>query len=180
MRHVRQEVAGLLFAEAVAVFSEDMLYRYRLERCWDPARRRMLFIMLNPSTADAFVLDPTVRRCVGFARREGCGSVEVVNLFALRSTDPKALYEHEDPVGPDNLEQIAEAIDGADILVAAWGAHAGPLAETVANQPSAVLDLADEAGKSLLCLGLTQAGHPCHPLYVKAEQPLVTYQGENR
>lgn len=169
---IRDEVAGLMFTEAAATFSPDRVYRYNLERTWRPEGDRMLFIMLNPSTADAFVLDPTVRRCKGFAEREHCGSLEVVNLFALRSTDPKALYGHPDPVGPDNRDAIEAAIDRSDFVVAGWGTHAERLAETVANQPAQIAESLDGTGKPLFCLGRTKGGHPRHPLYVKADQPL--------
>lgn len=74
-----------------AVISDDGRYRYRLWRTWAPELPRMAWIMLNPSTADAEVDDPTIRRCVGFAKREGCGGIEVVNLYAYRSTDPSVL-----------------------------------------------------------------------------------------
>ena len=83
----------------------------------------VLFIMLNPSTADAFKLDPTVTRCYNYARAWGYGHLLVANLFALRSTDPDRLYHHQDPVGPDNMAWIDEAADYADKIVLAWGAH---------------------------------------------------------
>lgn len=161
---------GLAYDMGTAVFSDDRVYRYRLTRTLDTAPGpRCLFIMLNPSTADAFVLDPTVRRCINFARREGCSTLEVVNLFALRSTDPRALYEHDDPVGPDNLIQILEATERADIVVAAWGHHAAKMAQTVSN-PEAWLDEIP-----MVCLGKTKAGAPRHPLYVHSDTPLIPY-----
>lgn len=83
-----------------AVISECGSYRYRLERVWEAEKDRVAFIMLNPSTADASKDDPTIRRCIGFAKAWGFGGLIVGNLFALRSTDPKALYGHKDPVGP--------------------------------------------------------------------------------
>lgn len=179
---IYDEVPGLMFPEASACFSPDRVYRYRLQRTWDPEGRRCLFIMLNPSTADAFVLDPTVQRCLKFAHREGCGMLEVVNLFALRSTDPKALYTHPEPVGPANLDVLASAIYIADLIVCGWGAHAAKLAETVANQPGYVELYAGELGRPLWCLGFTADGSPKHPLArgksrISDDQPLIPYQG---
>lgn len=171
-----ERVAGLIFTEAAATFSPCRTWRYRLERTWNPDGPRMLWVMLNPSTADAFQLDPTVRRCMTFAKRDGYGSIEVVNLFALRSPDPKALYVHADPVGPDNEDQIRDACAAADLVVAAWGTHAARLAETVANMPPVVEDAAPE----LWCLGRTKDGSPIHPSArgrqrVPDNQPLVRF-----
>lgn len=103
---------------ATADFSPDLSYRYRLTRTWDQClvcnRPPAVFVMLNPSTADASLDDPTIRRCVGFAKAWGCPGLTVVNLYALRSADPKALWSHPDPVGPDNNRWISE------VLLRAW------------------------------------------------------------
>jgi len=170
--------AGDLVESATAVFSPCRTYRYYLDRIWNLDEAPMVFIMLNPSTADALVLDPTIRRCAGFARREGCGGVIVLNLFALRSTDPKALYGHPDPVGPDNDAAIAETVAMADVtgapVVGAWGVHGVHLDR--AGHVAAGLAATLTTHTQLLTLGVTKDGHPRHPLYVKGDAPLVPYQ----
>jgi hypothetical protein len=148
---------------ATASFSADRTYRFRLSRVWDPAGPRLHFCMLNPSTADAFVLDPTVRRCVGFARAWGYGALEVTNVFALRSTDPSVLYGHHDPVGHGNDDAIRAAAAAAALTVAAWGVHA-----TLADRNRAVLELLAATGATVVALRVTKDGHPGHPLYVPA------------
>ena len=137
-------------------------YRYSLWRTIEPARlqERVLFVMLNPSTADASEDDPTLRRCLGFARAWGLGSLEVCNLFALRSTSPGALLSARDPVGPRNDEFLREAIARARLIVAAWGAQ--PIA---GKRVPAVLRML--RARRVSCLGTTMGGFPRHPLYVR-------------
>ncbi len=142
-----------------AVFDPDGAYRYRLWRTWDTALPAAAFILLNPSTADASHDDPTLRRCLGFARAWGYGGVEIVNLFAWRATDPAALRCCRDPIGPANDAAILAAVAGAPLVVAAWG-NGGRRHDRAA----AVLSLLD--GVPLVCLGLTGADQPRHPLYV--------------
>ncbi|HEV2256526.1 MAG TPA: DUF1643 domain-containing protein, partial [Streptosporangiaceae bacterium] len=152
-----------------AWFSSDRTYRYLLTRRWDVLRPVMGFIMLNPSTADAFRPDPTITRCAGFADREGCGGIDVVNLFALRATDPRKLAGHPDPAGPANddfLADLARLAEGP--VVAAWGAHAAAGARA-----RAVAELFARLGVPLRCLGTTKAGAPRHPLYVRGDAPLT-------
>ena len=103
-----------------AAFNEARTHRYLLARSWQPGLPVMTWIMLNPSTADAFADDPTIRRCVSFARREGCGGIVVTNLFALRATDPRELRLHSDPVGACN-DQVIDA-HACGTVVVAWGA----------------------------------------------------------
>ncbi|MDX1418627.1 MAG: DUF1643 domain-containing protein [Rubricoccaceae bacterium] len=146
-----------------AEFSRCGRYRYLLTRTWDPARERVVFIGLNPSTADATRDDPTIRRIVGFARRWGAGGVDVLNLFAYRATDPRAMKAAADPVGPENDRYLAAYAGCAAVTVAAWGVHGAHRgrAEAVAAW------LGD-----LRCLGTTRAGHPRHPLYLRRNTPL--------
>lgn len=152
-----------------AVISDCGTYRYRLSRSW-AAGPRMLFVMLNPSTADASIDDPTIRRCIGFAKRQGCGFLQVVNLFAYRATDPDALLNCPvDPVGPENYRHIKAATEEATYVVAAWGAHKSAT-------PAAVSILPPRASLIALCLGRTKSGAPRHPLYVRGDAPLISWQ----
>lgn len=158
-----------------ALLSDDGLYRYALWRVWG-TRRTLRFVMLNPSTADATVDDPTIRRCIGFARREGYDSLTVLNLYAYRATDPKALLTCSDAVGPYNdlhlCGHLAEASMAGEPVVAAWGANA---------QPDRVRDVLalTEHKVDWRCLGTTKDGHPRHPLYVRGDQPLVPFGGSD-
>jgi hypothetical protein len=140
-------------------------YRYRLSRRWDDAAPRLLVVMLNPSTADETLLDPTATRCLLRARALGFGAVELVNLFALRATDPRALRGADDPVGPGNDAAIMEAAEQADAILCAWGARGAFL-----GRGAAVARMLRGCGRPLLHLGLTRCGQPRHPLYV----PLAT------
>ena len=147
-------------------------YRYRLRRDWQTSPRRVTFIMLNPSTADARVLDPTIRRCVGFARAWGFGGLDVVNLFAWRSTRPEALRRVADPVGPRNHAAIASALRESSLVVAAWG-NTAPARE----QALRVCRLATRLRTPLFCLGTTLGGQPRHPLYVRRTTTLTRFAG---
>lgn len=155
-----------------AVISDCGQYRYRLTRTWDDTLRPACFVMLNPSTADAGKDDPTIRRCVGFARSWGCGGIVVVNLFAFRATDPAELLKCPDPVGPDSwvwLESVAmEAVLQRSPVVAAWGVHGA-----LRGRSREVADLFRRLGSPMSCLGVTKDGHPRHPLYVRADAALI-------
>jgi hypothetical protein len=157
----------------------DGEYRYWLERDWwqrDQPRgpvSLIVFVMLNPSTADGLVDDPTIRRCIGFAKREGATSMHVLNLYALRATNPKELLTHPNPVGAGNdecLRGVARYHDRFRTVVA-WGANKMVTPERVA----VLTDAAKAAGTTLWCLGTTKDGHPRHPLYVRADQPLIPF-----
>ncbi|QFU90943.1 DUF1643 domain-containing protein [Amycolatopsis sp. YIM 10] len=164
------EESGNLLESATAVFDQgDRQYRYLLTRSWGPGPV-VLFIMLNPSTADAFTDDPTVTRCLRPARRLGFGALAVVNLFALRATDPAALATHPEPVGPLNDAVITGIAAEADQLIAAWGAH-----PQAAVRAQVVTDLLNARRSQLACLGLTKRGQPRHPLYLRADSPLQPF-----
>lgn len=156
-----------------AVISPCGEYRYLLTRPAEtpsPERGTALFLMLNPSTADAELDDPTIRRCRGFAKAWGCAGLTVANLYALRSSDPSHLWGHQDPVGPENdawLKQVAEEYGD---IVCAWGANADR------DRAAEVAALLEASGARLWCLGTTKTGAPRHPLYIKASQPLVEWQ----
>jgi hypothetical protein len=156
-----------------ATISADGAYRYELSRRWSAAAADV-WIMLNPSTADGDVDDRTIGRCMDFSRSWGAGGIRVVNLFALRSTDPEQLRRHPDPIGPDNdaaialVVSMARARDGR--VIAAWGSHR--MAE---HRGRHVRDL---VGGPLLCLGTTaRGGFPRHPLYVRGDTELAPWRG---
>ena len=155
-----------------AVPSDDECYRYWLEREIDPERDcTVMFVMLNPSTADEEQDDPTIRRCIGFARDWGCGRLIVTNLSPLRATNPKNL-KAAGPDPPDvrkkNLEHVQCGAEAADKIVLAWGTHGrwedrgGEMIETLRGW-----------GYCLYTLGLTRYGWPRHPLPVpKGTKPI--------
>ena len=156
-----------------AILSPCGRYRYSLTRSWGEGSR-VLFVMLNPSTADAAVDDPTIRRCIGFARSWGHGSLEVVNLWAFRATEPSelraALKRGEDAIGPFNDHFIARAAERAQLIVAAWGAHiAGAKMQTRATVVRAAL------GASVSCLGWSSGNQPRHPLMLAAATALEPF-----
>lgn len=144
-----------------ASFDRSRRYRYALVREWDPAGRRVAFVMLNPNRAGARRDDPTIRRCVGFARAWGFGSLEVVNLFARCAPTPRALRRARDPVGPRNDAHIRAAARRADRVVLAWGNHGALL-----DRSAAVRRLL--GALSPLSFGATKRGEPRHPLYLPA------------
>ncbi|HHS94141.1 MAG TPA: DUF1643 domain-containing protein [Rhodobacterales bacterium] len=154
-------------APSTAVYSDCERYRYSLTRVWEPGGRKVLFVMLNPSTATEVQNDPTVERCERRARALGFGAFRVANIFAWRDTDPRKMRAAADPVGPDNDEAIAASAAWADQVICAWGTHGAHLARGVAVEA-----LLRKPGQPLYHLGLTKAGHPKHPLYISyAKQP---------
>jgi hypothetical protein len=161
-----------LFMESGAYISDCSLYRYTLSRRWDKDLDMVCWVMLNPSTADADQDDPTIRRCVGFTKQWGCGGMLVVNLYALRSTDPYALWQAEDPIGPENDMSIIACAAKCWRVMLAWGTQADP------DRASHVVKLLKPY--PLYCLGLTQRGQPRHPLYVKADQVPVEFKEVSR
>ncbi len=158
--------------QRAAVISSCGLYRYRLERTWGDAPP-LAFVMLNPSTADANIDDPTIRRCMGFARREGTGGVVVVNLFGLRAADPRALKAARDRRGPENQKALEVVIKTGLTIVCAWGAH--PLASGFFAREFVRDAKALGARDRIMCLGRAKGGAPRHPLYVRADQPLEAF-----
>lgn len=149
--------------ERSAVFSDDGVYRYRLERRWSPGFT-VAWVLLNPSTADADTDDPTLRRIVGFSRRMGFGRAVVVNLYAYRATDPRELWRAADPVGPDNDRHLRDAMAMHEAVLA-WGANARP--ERIARFME-IHRRAPGAGH-LHALATTAAGQPRHPLYLRGD-----------
>ncbi|TVP70689.1 MAG: DUF1643 domain-containing protein [Rhodobacteraceae bacterium] len=148
-------------APSVAVYSPCERYRYMLTREWAPDQGCALFVMLNPSTATEVQNDPTVERCERRARALGFGAFRVCNIFAFRATDPREMRAQADPIGPLNDQAIAESAPWADQIICAWGMHGAHLARGPVVE--ALLRATD---RPLWHLGLTQAGHPKHPLYI--------------
>lgn len=156
-----------------ALFSECGRYRYTLTRAWDE-RPPLVFVMLNPSRADAEVDDPTMRRCIGFAQRLGFGGMTALNLFAWRTAHPAELKAAADPVGPDNDLHLGAAFSSGGTIVAAWGVHGAHLGrEGICRQ------LARDCGSRLSSLGLTKGGYPRHPLYVRSDRQLEQFDLDN-
>ncbi|MEM9318621.1 MAG: DUF1643 domain-containing protein [Pseudomonadota bacterium] len=148
-------------AASVAIYSACERYRYMLTRVWDLEGQKALFIMLNPSTATEAQNDPTVERCERRARALGFGAFRVLNIFAWRDTDPKAMRAATDPVGPANDEAITDSLDWADQVICAWGTHGAHL-----DRGKAVEALLRTSNRPLYHLGLSKEGHPKHPLYI--------------
>lgn len=158
-----------------------MTHRYVLHRDCSPLTGvdRLVWVMLNPSTADDTVDDPTIRRVIGFTDREGCAALDVVNLWAMRATDPKALRAALDAGGSvdDSARQESawvRSIAPARTVVAAWGAFDHP---AMAARIDHVLGIAKRFGTPVVCLGTTKGGAPRHPLYVRSDQPFEPWLG---
>jgi hypothetical protein len=171
-----------------AVLSSDGLYRYQLTRTLTGAAwpAELLFIMLNPSTADALTDDPTVRKCIGFARRWGYGVLHVGNLFAYRSPYPSELLMAADPVGPDGDRHLERMLARADRVVLAWGSHTSPAArrDLVSARAAPVLETVSEFNQgrcadparpmwSVGTLGRAACGAPSHPLMLAYDTPFL-------
>ena len=157
-----------------AEFSEDRVYRYKLTREWGGPNGNLVVVGLNPSTADETVDDPTIRRCIGFAKREGMSGLVMVNLFALRATDPGYMKLHQFPIShPDQVHECDKHIclslpNGK--IVAAWGVHGHHR-----DRDMEVRRMIANRGRKLYHLGLTKGGYPKHPLYLRGDSPLVEW-----
>lgn len=152
-----------------AIYSPCQRYRYLLSHVWDDASPAAAFVCLNPSTATAYATDPTLARIIGYAKRWEMGGVVMLNLFALRSTNPRGLLECDDPVGPENDVAILARAGRADTtFVCAWGGPYSPnaLGKLVRLRALAVKRLL--AGKPLHCLATAKGGEPRHPLYLSS------------
>ena len=141
-----------------AEFSPDRVHRYALWRTWDKLKGITMFIGLNPSTADEVKNDPTVSRCINYAKRWDYGGMIMSNIFAYRATDPKVMKNAEEPVGPENNQWLLKLAKEANLIVAVWGNHGEFMA-----RGKAVISLF--GGIELHCLAINKTGHPKHPLY---------------
>lgn len=149
-----------------AQFSCDRRYRYSLWRTWERGYGHVLFIGLNPSTADENKDDPTIRRCIGFAKDLGYGGINMLNIFAFRATNPKELMKAKEPIGKKNNHYLKMYCDPIGLNVACWGSWG-----LYMNRGREVLDLLGI--DCLHCFGFTTNTQPKHPLYLKKDTELV-------
>jgi hypothetical protein len=168
----------------IAVYSSDETERYILEIVWDPNGWVCMFTGLNPSTATERVDDPTVRRCIGFAKSWGAGALRMTNLVPFRSTDPKPMLKHVESIAADaramfdwresNAAMLSRMAHRCDVVVAAWGTNVSSSPEMTALATAVTRRLSNQ-GKRVVCLGRNADGTPKHPLYVKKTQGWVEY-----
>lgn len=162
----------------VCQFSPDRLYRYTLWREWgvgtlpllEAAARKapdsyLMVIGLNPSTADETQDDPTIRRCIGYAKRWGFGALCMTNIFAWRETDPEKMKRQQDPIGPENDDWIVRCAADAGMILAAWGKHGSHMGRATAVR---------KILPSAYCLKINQDGSPVHPLYQPSDAKPIT------
>lgn len=157
-----------------AVISECGTFRYRLERDLGQVGRTIMFLMVNPSTADAALDDATIRKCKGFGLRLGAGKLLVGNLFAYRATDVNALRSARDPIGPENDEHLRKMMYEAEDVIAAWGSL-NKLPEALRGRWKDVVRIADRAQPCLGCIGICADKHPKHPLMVGYDTSVVMW-----
>lgn len=155
-----------------AIISDCQQYRYQLIRQWDLEKPLVLFIGLNPSTADDKIDDPTIRRCIGFAEREDFGGFIMANLFAYRATSPTDMKNSLNPIGDLNNEWLGKSIHACKKVIACWGGHGSHL-----DRHTEVSDLLKSycTATPILCFGKTQNGQPKHPLYLASTTKLIDY-----
>lgn len=177
-----EQQGALELSRGSAVISPCGKYRYSLTREIGGNDRVCNFIMLNPSTADAETDDPTIRRCIGYAKAWGCGRLIVTNLFAFRATYPDDMLSAPDPVGPDNARHVVEASERAwniyaeafnephGLVVCAWG-NCGEYMD----QDLTTLGWIDRFRP--MALKVSKTGQPCHPLYLPAGLQPARYVG---
>ncbi len=159
------------FTSSKAIFNTSKRYRYVLTREWTEGKGAVAFIGLNPSTATHEVSDPTVTRCVNYAKRWGFKEMIMLNIFALRSTDPKELYKAREPIGRENNDYIESYTEEAKLVIAGWGNHGDH--RTRGREVSKIIkDL------NVKCFGINKSGHPVHPLYQRNDARLIDFNME--
>lgn len=173
LRRIAMAMHGVGLAEnrawSGARFSECRTWRYSLWRMWGDGPP-MAVIGLNPSTADEARNDPTVRRCIDFARRDGYGGLVMLNIFAFRATDPNKMKSAIDPIGPENDREIIRMAEACGITVLACGVHGAFM-----GRLNSVVDLLRD--KPVYCFGVTKGGYPRHPLYLAKTTKIEVYHG---
>lgn len=164
----QQTLIGL---HASARFSKCGLYRYVLTRTWDDERPPVCFIGLNPSIATEKDLDPTIRRCIGFAKSWGAGGIVMLNAFAIIDPKPAVMKAAgAEAIGPENDFWIRKHARLSSEVVVCWGTDG-----TYREREAALLQLLKRIGVTVKCLGKTKDGFPRHPLYLRKDTPLINY-----
>lgn len=162
-----------------AIFStggdDSAIYRWWLERDVQPQGIVAALVGVNPSTAGATVNDQTIRKDLGFARIHGWRRIIKVNKFAFRATDVRELATASDPIGNECDEHIRRAFAEADVIVPCWGPLA-KLPKRLRRRYAEVCLMAERSGKSIMCLGVAQDGHPRHPLTLAYDTPLIEWK----
>ncbi|MCM3729586.1 DUF1643 domain-containing protein [Neobacillus cucumis] len=164
---LRKKIEKPTILKNSAIFDETETYRYSLTRVWDLSKEKVVFICLNPSTADAEFDDPTLKRCIDFAKRwhnRKYGSLEMVNLFSYRSTDFDNLKGMDDPIGRKTNNHILNAVQSANLVVVAWGENG-----SYRNRDKEVLKMLSSQKTPIHCLEVLKCKQPKHPLYAKKE-----------
>lgn len=152
------------------LFDGSKLHRFKLTCQWDDTLSKCLYIMLNPSTAVTEKCDPTLGRCISFARSNEFGSITVVNLYSFQTASPKVLWEADVQSLSENVSNVKQSIDKAVMIIGAWGVQIKK--DTCFSW---VLDYVKASGKSVHCLGKNKNGTPKHPLYLKNDILLEEY-----
>ena len=152
--------------QSSALFSECRTYRYALWRIWDESLESILFIGLNPSTADETHNDPTISRCINFAQQWGYGGLCMANLFAYCASNPRDMLKVVDPIGIDNDQILFNLAKDAGLVVAAWGNKGSFMGRS---------DYIARSLENLMCLKINKSGEPAHPLYLKSSSDLISF-----
>lgn len=151
--------------------SECQKYRYSLTRVWDESKPSILFVGLNPSTADADKDDPTIKKLIAYTKAWGYGGFEIVNLFAYRSSDPKNLYNKQAiAIGPGNTTYLKQAASSHVKTICMWGNQAKEISETVTAIWTQYF-----RGKGAYCFKINRDGSPAHPLYLPGSCKLIKF-----
>ena len=174
--HVSQPIAKPNVGSS-ACLSECGKYRYSLSRVWDSSKPIVLFLMLNPSTADATKNDATITRCIAFAKSWGYGGLCVGNLFAYRATNPKELLAVENPIGEENQKHLNEMYLKSEAVVCAWGNSS--IVEKLGKRLGDDYKPLSGILGSIYYLELSKSGCPKHPLYLKSELKPIKYEVSN-
>lgn len=152
--------------EKGANISDCKQYRYLLWRIWDKNKPAVGFIGLNPSIADDQIDDPTIRRCMNYAKEWGYGGLYMANLFAYRATNPREMFKAKEPIGKNNDATLKELANKVDKIIVAWGDN-GKFKERY--------KALNCLGK-LYCLKINKSGQPAHPLYQPKNAQLIEYR----